>query len=160
MRIHGLGLAPATVEGLRAHGFVVDDGAGAVDAVLLGSDSPEGPDLATVATQRLEHPDALLLVSCPPPAPARLLEWVRAGLDDWIDPGSGPAGLAAGLSASLRRRDIARQQRAVVSSLEDRRRRAESEERELSDRLVAVATELETEHQRLGHALPSSSSRW
>ena len=57
MRIHGQGLAPATIDGLRARGFVVEDGVGpGADVVLLQTSTADGPDLGTVALHRLEHP--------------------------------------------------------------------------------------------------------
>lgn len=133
--------------------------AGAVDAVLIEAEADAGPDLAALAMLRLEHPDSLLLLASPPPAPRRLMEWMRAGLDDWVDRADGPAAISSAVRASVQRRGIARQQRAVMSSLEGRRRQAESEERELGDRLIAVATELETEHQRLGDAHSALQNR-
>jgi signal transduction histidine kinase len=145
---------------MRGSGFVVDEiPAGAVDVVLLESGSADGPDLSSLAMLRLEHPDALLLLTSPAPEPRRLIEWVRAGLDDWIDASAGLAALSETIRSSVQRRQVARQQRAVMVSLEDRRQKAASEERELSDRLIATATELESEHQRLGDAHSALQNR-
>ena len=76
-----------------------------------------------------------------------------------MDAADGGAAISEAIESSVHRRKVARQQRAVVATLEQRRRQAESEERELSDRLVAVATELETEHQRLGDAHSALQNR-
>lgn len=156
LRIFGQNLCAATVSSLRDEGFVVEEQpAGPVDAVLLERD----PDLSSLAILRLEHPDSLLLLSSVAPQPRQLVEWMRAGLDDWVDAADGVGAIARAIRASVQRRAIARQQRAVMSSLEDRRRRAESEERELSDRLVVAATELESEHERLGAAHSALQNR-
>jgi len=160
LRIYGQQLRPETVGGLLSSGFQVDEvPAGAVDAVLLEADVGGGPDLASLAMLRLEHPDSLLLLSSPAPAPRRLIEWIRAGLDDWVDAAGGTEAIAGAVRANVQRRKVARQQRAVMSSLEDRRRRTETEERALGDRLSAAATELESEHQRLGDAHSALQNR-
>jgi signal transduction histidine kinase len=156
LRIFGESLQAETVLGLRRAGFAVEDLPTApADAVLL-----ERPiDLSSLAILRLEHPDALILLSSEPPPPRRLVEWMRAGLDDWVDRADGVDAIARSVISGVKRRNVARQQRAVVSTLEDRRRRAESDERELSDRLVAAATELESEHERLGAAHSALQNR-
>jgi signal transduction histidine kinase len=160
LRILGQELRPETLQGLREAGFAVDEvPAGPVDAVLLECASDAGPDLSSLAMLRLEHPDALLLLASPSPHPRRLIEWVRAGLDDWVDAADGTDGVSRTIRASVQRRQVARQQREVMVSLEDRRQRAATEERELSDRLIAAATELESEHQRLGDAHSALQNR-
>ena len=160
LRIYGQDLDQATIEGLRGKGLLVDEApSGPVDAVLLQAASGGGPDLSALAMLRLEHPDSLILLSSTPPAPRRLIEWIRAGLDDWVDAAEGPGAISAAVESSVQRRKVARQQRAVVATLEDRQRQASSEERELSDRLIAVATELESEHQRLGDAHSALQNR-
>lgn len=160
LRIFGQDLLPETLAGLREAGFAVDEvPVAAVDVVLLESKDERGPDLSALAMLRLEHPDALMLLASPAPAPRRLIEWVRAGLDDWVDVSAGIDVLVETIRASVQRRQVARQQRAVMISLEDRRQKAASEERELSDRLVAAATELESEHQRLGDAHSALQNR-
>jgi signal transduction histidine kinase len=160
LRIYGQNLDQPMIEDLRERGFFIDEmPSGPVDAVLLHSAPGEGPDLTALAMLRLEHPDSLILLSSAPPPPRRLIEWIRAGLDDWVDAAEGGVAISEAVRSSVQRRKIARQQRAVVASLEERRRQAESEERELSDHLVAVATELETEHERLGHAHSALQNR-
>ena len=90
LRIHGQDLRPDTLTGLRGFGFVVEEmAAGPVDAVLIESADPAGPALSSLAMLRLEHPDSLLLLASPAPAPRQLIEWIRAGLDDWIDSAAG-----------------------------------------------------------------------
>jgi signal transduction histidine kinase len=160
LRIHGQDLRPDTLAGLRGSGFAVDEmAAGPVDAVLIESAEASGPALSSLAMLRLEHPDSLLLLASPAPAPRQLIEWIRAGLDDWIDTAAGVGAIAETIRSSVQRRQIARQQRAVVASLEERRQKAASDERKPSDRLVAAATALEGEHQRLGHAHSALQNR-
>jgi two-component system nitrogen regulation sensor histidine kinase GlnL len=160
LRIYGKGLAEPTIDGLRAEGLTVSaTGLQPADAVLLETGPDDVPDLSALAMLRLEHPDAFILLYSEAPSPDRLIQWVRAGLDDWVDASGGPTAVAEALRSNVQRRRVARQQREVMQSLEDRRRRAESEERELSERMVAMATDLETEHQRLGAAHSTLQNR-
>ena len=118
LRIYGQNLDQPMIEDLRERGFFVDEmPSGPVDAVLLHSAPGEGPDLTALAMLRLEHPDSLILLSSAPPPPRRLIEWIRAGLDDWVDAAEGGVAISEAVSSAGLPRYPSRILRTPISSI-------------------------------------------